>query len=64
MKYGWCVVISCSIDFFIFIIIIFFSFKDYQPRANKNRFKKKSCLSPNPLKRTVREIEAGGGGPI
>ena len=49
-----------SIYLFIFIYIQFFfaTLKVYRPRANKSSEEKKTCLSPDPFKRTVEEVEA------
>ena len=46
----------------LLIRFILFTLKGYWLRDNKNTLKK-SRLLPDPVKRTVGEIEAGGGDP-
>ena len=47
----------------VFTIFELYTLKGYWLRDNKKHFKK-SCLSPEPVKRTVGEMEARDEGPV
>ena len=48
---------------FLFLIIYYFTYKGTDQETTKMN-KKKSHLSPDPVKKTVGIIEAGSGGPV